>query len=654
MALYVFNDDERRSYHTEADTSSLRLRRRRGCVEILDPEFVGSETTKEWVKVTWKRHRGVHDTSENREAKRFLPDRWLRKAEFPSDQLLPQPTEISLRQLVRRTVNVVFEWQDKTQDVPSCEWILALAGIENAWDIDESSIDVDDMAPMHPDRSTGAALGIFGIVEDEWSAYIADVGADRVGPNPDLWRGNALSQIDCVFWLANRDWKAFENLYAGQDYAPSNLDLLLARMVGPDAAKMIGTLVATGTGMQKVKTILKSHPPSSNVRQRLSRYERFLGPNGGDARVSEAYEAIKSEFADALTLGFDLCREFAPEIMITHSTGEQPGYRKAVEQLQLWSANSNWTEHSGDGRREAAKYFLKANGTPWNPPPDLDQTGEITHWCGLFVAWCIDQWNAEQVGAGGTAKKIPDGPAASKSWRSWGDASISAGDDAGTGGIPLGAVVLLPREDKTIGHVGFFNGWEHDPPRADSRMKIIGGNQSDRVTENLRNRTEVVDIRVVVSPKASTASEDMDVFVRTLSGEVRGALSGNDDAPIENVAHVIMNRFLGNKRSRGTIRSVCKSPSQFSCWNEDAENRRNLDHITSLKSTDQEYIALLAIAERVLEQRIGGGDAPDRFGQHGKRVYHYIKNGSPKPNWFDPSKVVLEGSHHVFLRDIAL
>ncbi len=653
MALYVFSDLERRSYYSEADASSPRIRRAMGCVDILDPEFVGSETAKEWVKVTWKEHQGVRDTTANRQAKRVLPDRWLRKAEFPSEQLLPQPSEISLRQLVRRTVNVALEWQDHTQDVPSCEWILALAGIENAWKLNEDDIDADDMSPMDPDRSSGAALGLFGVVEDEWSAYIADVGADRVGPNPELWRGDALSQVDFIFWLANRDWTAFEDLFASQDYTPSNIDLLMARMVGPDAAKMIATVAATGTGAQKVKTILKKHPPSDSVKQRLQRYELYLGENGGDARVSKAYEAIKSDFANALNLGFELGREFAPEIMVAPSSGEQPGYAKAVEELSLWDANPNWSEHSGDGRATAAKYFNAADGTAWNPPPDLDQEGEITHWCALFVAWCIDQWNANQVAAGGTASAIPDGPAASRHWRNWGDVGMSVADDAGAGGIPLGALVLLPREDRSIGHIGFFNGWEHDPPRADSRIKILGGNQSDRVTEDLRHRSEVVDIRVVVTPSESLGSEDMDVFVRTLSGEIREALSSGDDAPIENVAHVILNRFLANKRSRGTIRSVCKSPRQFSCWNEDADNRSNLNHIQALKSTDQEYLSLHTIAQRVFNERMNGGEATERFGEHRNRVFHYIKRDSKKPSWYDYANVVLEGPYHTFLRDIA-
>jgi hypothetical protein len=485
MALYVFNDDDNRSYHTEADSLSARLRRRRGCVEILDPEFAGSETTKEWVKVTWKLHEGVHDTQANRDAKRVLADRWLKKAEFPTENLKAQASAISLRQLVRRTVNVALEWRDKTNNIPGCEWIIALAAIENAWDIESDHIDSDDLAPMNPDLSTDAALGLFGIAEDEWTGYTNDGGAERVGPNPELWRGDAQSQIDCVFWLANRDWVEFHRLFAGQSYNPSNLDLLLARMVGPEAARMISVQATTGTGTRKVKTILKDHRPSDSVLSRLSRYERYVGANGGDARVSDFYESLKSDFGEALNFGFELCREFAPEIMTTHTVDEQPGFEFALRELERWDQNQSWTEHSGGGRAEASKYFTAANGTNWSPPPDLGQIGEITHWCGLFVAWCIDQWNAEQAAGGGDPKQIPNGPAASASWRNWGDASISAAADddnsSGTGGIPLGAIVLLPRDGKEgIGHVGFFNGWEDGVPRATARMKIIGGNQSDR------------------------------------------------------------------------------------------------------------------------------------------------------------------------------
>jgi uncharacterized protein (TIGR02594 family) len=76
-------------------------------------------------------------------------------------------------------------------------------------------------------------------------------------------------------------------------------------------------------------------------------------------------------------------------------------------------------------------------------------------WCSSFVNFCI-----ERAGFQGTRSKL------ARSWLEWG---VEAADF-----VP-GCIVVLNRGQPPRGHVGFYVG------RESSRIRLLGGNQGDRV-----------------------------------------------------------------------------------------------------------------------------------------------------------------------------
>jgi uncharacterized protein (TIGR02594 family) len=121
---------------------------------------------------------------------------------------------------------------------------------------------------------------------------------------------------------------------------------------------------------------------------------------------------------------------------------------------------------------------------------DLDQwyTGDDVPWCGLFVAHCMS------VGA-------PDEPQDFNRLgaRAW----LEFGEDCGA---KMGAVAVFWRTHKTRswnGHVAILTG------ESDTAYRVIGGNQSDNVTETWIAKSRILGFRAPVGwsgSKAPTAS----------------------------------------------------------------------------------------------------------------------------------------------------
>lgn len=89
---------------------------------------------------------------------------------------------------------------------------------------------------------------------------------------------------------------------------------------------------------------------------------------------------------------------------------------------------------------------------------------------------------------------------------------------------------------------------------------------------------------------------ELDVMARTLWGEARGeGITG-----MQGVAFVILNRVT-YAQSRGgfwwgnSILEVCQKPYQFSCWNKDDPNFRQL---VALNDTDQLFLLAKRTASR--------------------------------------------------------
>lgn len=111
---------------------------------------------------------------------------------------------------------------------------------------------------------------------------------------------------------------------------------------------------------------------------------------------------------------------------------------------------------------------------------DLDQwyPGDDTPWCGLFVAHCM-------------AKGAPNEPQnfnrlGAREWLKYGKPVLN-------GVVPLGAIIVFWRTHKTDswhGHVALATGV------SSKAVRVIGGNQSDAVSETWFPKDRILGIRV--------------------------------------------------------------------------------------------------------------------------------------------------------------
>lgn len=100
----------------------------------------------------------------------------------------------------------------------------------------------------------------------------------------------------------------------------------------------------------------------------------------------------------------------------------------------------------------------------------LKATSDEIPWCSSFVNYCMDK-----AGIPGTHS------AAARSWLKWGRAI----------NIPLpGCIVILKRgTNPAQGHVGFYAG------ESSGTVRILGGNQGDRVCYSRYAKTDVIGYR---------------------------------------------------------------------------------------------------------------------------------------------------------------
>ena len=131
-----------------------------------------------------------------------------------------------------------------------------------------------------------------------------------------------------------------------------------------------------------------------------------------------------------------------------------------------------------------------------------------------------------------------------------------------------------------------------------------------------------------------------DIFAKTIFGEARGETLAGQEA----VASVILNRVKKSQQKGhcwwgNTIVEVCQKPYQFSCWNIDDVNYRQL-----LKVNDSNPV--FATCKRIAKRATAGliEDKTD-----GATHYH-VKNLRPK--WSIGKIPCAEIGRHVFYNDI--
>ena len=110
-------------------------------------------------------------------------------------------------------------------------------------------------------------------------------------------------------------------------------------------------------------------------------------------------------------------------------------------------------EVPGPGDNPRIVEYLKSTslGSP-------DNKNDETPWCSAFVNWCVEQ-----------ARFKGTNSAWARSWLKW-------GREQDIGDSWLGCICVLER-GLDFGHVGFLVAYDDD------RVKLLGGNQGDAVTE---------------------------------------------------------------------------------------------------------------------------------------------------------------------------
>ena|SRR5215831_16717990 len=101
------------------------------------------------------------------------------------------------------------------------------------------------------------------------------------------------------------------------------------------------------------------------------------------------------------------------------------------------------------------------------------------------------------------------------------------------------------------------------------------------------------------------------------------------------VAYVICNRADEGGYS---LTDVCLKPYQFSCWNNDAPTRMNIDQMPE-KTMGSCFKAMLDAYYELV---------PDPT--HGANHYLNLAVCNPPPSWYDPAKVTATIGSHTFLK----
>nr|WP_269839554.1 cell wall hydrolase [Paucibacter sp. M5-1]MCZ7881974.1 cell wall hydrolase [Paucibacter sp. M5-1] len=141
----------------------------------------------------------------------------------------------------------------------------------------------------------------------------------------------------------------------------------------------------------------------------------------------------------------------------------------------------------------------------------------------------------------------------------------------------------------------------------------------------------------VSTPVTQPAFREVEVLARTLWGEARG----EPQAGIEAVACVVLNRVRRQSYWGRSIAEVCLKPYQFSCWNQDDPNRRQL---LSLSSSDPQYRRALEVAKAAV--------AGDLIDATQGATHYYSKRLRRPPVWALGHSACADIGLHLFFNKI--
>lgn len=507
------------------------------------------------------------------------------------------------------------------------DYLIALAMIETK------------LSNFNPKLSASDGIGPFLISTKDWDEFLEAFGVNS--PYSAASRMLPLAQIAGAAYLCQRDYERFAELEqkrlpgTADPFVPSFLNLFHSRLVGVEGAHELFNIQRARAENPTVDQVLApkfmTQADLANLKQDR---KRFLGTAAAPETVESFFNKTAGILNEAFIEAFGLLKKHIPEF-VTTPAGVAGGWLEiAQREKKAWEAGG-LTEADAAGRLKIAEYFTATDHTP---------TGNAA-WCGAFVAYCL-----REAGEPG-ASSIIKGAARAANWKTWGNMELRQRDRK----IPDGAIVLLtpdPSATDSSGHVGFFLGFVSNS----SKIKLLGGNQSNRVKESTFDANRVVAVRWLESADpapnatdgtpvgnvtgtgiAGATNRDATILAGTIFGEARG----ESDAGREAVACVVLNRVRSN-RYPSTIEKVCLQPSQFSCWNVKDPNRAKILKAIS-DNTDQIFLRCLAIAQSAIR-----GELADST----NGALHYHANTISPPNWARPPAAVSAriGSHIFYVK----
>lgn len=529
-------------------------------------------------------------------------------------------------------------------DIPEAtvvaDYLLAWAHIESAVQPPAAA----DYSNCPPDFQGSDAEGPFRITSAEWKSYIDNVNDDGAVVS-EFERFVPNCQTACAAFLALRHSQEFTMMSAvapspvDGPVVPSYLNVLHCHWLGVPAAARFqklmddnnaaqsvdGVLAAAGAGGAAIADLLKNRAP-------------FLVKNGSPVTVAKFFELTDAALASAFKTAYLSILKHADFLIPAEGAlaGGAPWLEVAEVERQAW-ADGDLSDSSGAGLAKVIEYFRSVNFT----------TTVRDAWCGGFIGHCLKQsdpsFESTIVNSGATAAK----------WISWGNTRLRLHHRKE---IPVGALVVTEKlVPDSSGHVAFFS---RKVPGTDF-IELFGGNQNRTVSKTMRVRkNQVREIRwldsvdptpgdnnptpVPGSPVNANQGELL-TLARTIYGEARSETRKGMEAVAEVVLNRVRNEFFGN-----SVESVCRFPSQFSCWNRTDPNFKIIKGKKPGQG-DRIFDVCFEIAQEAVTL-----DAPKHVTPDTK---HYHATSIAKPSWVvnspsPPRRVTLREGGHIFYEGI--
>lgn len=381
---------------------------------------------------------------------------------------------------------VIAEWKFTASEaikpsVVSGDYLIARAIIETG---------LTNAAPMIPNSD---GLGPLQVTTKEWKDFLDHGGELASGMRPG-YRNYATLQIDGAAFRMFSDAKKMSELQnspANDPFVPSYLDLFFAYLTdSPAAALAIRDMRAANPNPDPtIDTVLKQpHGPftDAELAALFQARKRFFLTGANPKTLGSVVNDVKTELGAAFVTAFAKVKQHMPEAEPDIGQGGAPWFDVAETE-----EGKNVDATKSGSKNTILDYF---NAT------DHPRPSSIEPWCGAFAAHCMKASQDDTAAA-----SIPTGAAAAASWKSWGD-ELSLGS---TNLPPKGAVVVLSPSSQTggTGHVGFFVEFSNNG----KSVKLLGGNQSKRVTRTDFPKEQIASIRWLQLPGANAGQANFNL-----------------------------------------------------------------------------------------------------------------------------------------------